>query len=100
MGALSDLAEAALDCLGHDPDGFWLMIEAGDVDWANHANNVDSSIGAVFSGDKAVKTVFDWIDARHDWDKTAVIVTADHGHFFNLKKPETIANAGAKKEHE
>ncbi len=29
------------------------MVESGDVDWANHANNLDSSIGAVFAGDEA-----------------------------------------------
>ena len=65
------------------------MVEAGDVDWANHANNLDSSIGAVVSGDLAVKAVFDWIDARKQWDRTAVIVTADHGHYFNLKDPRS-----------
>ena len=31
------------------------MIEAGDVDWANHANNIDNSIGAVISGDDAFR---------------------------------------------
>lgn len=93
---LAEMATTALDYLQHDPDGFWLMIEAGDVDWANHANNIDSSIGAVFSGDKAVKAVFDWIDARGDWDRTAVIVTADHGHYFCLKDAEAIAAANSK----
>jgi alkaline phosphatase len=91
---LADMAVAALDRLQHDEQGFWLMIEAGDVDWANHANNIDSSVGAVFSGESAVQAVFDWIDARDDWDKTAVIVTADHGHYFNLTSPEAIAKAG------
>lgn len=91
---LADMALAALEHLQHNDQGFWLMIEAGDVDWANHANNIDSSIGAVLSGDQAVKAVFDWIDARNDWDKTAVIVTADHGHYFNLTSPEAIAKAG------
>jgi alkaline phosphatase len=92
---LADFALAALDVLEKDNEGFWLMVEAGDVDWANHANNIDNSIGAVLSGDKAVKVVFDWIEGRKAWDKTAVIVTADHGHYFNLKNPETIARASA-----
>jgi len=92
---LADMSLSALKVLETDKDGFWLMIEAGDVDWANHANNIDNSIGAVFSGDKAVKAVFDWIDTRDDWDKTTVIVTSDHGHYFNLVDPEAISNAGA-----
>ena len=50
---LSDMATAALDVLAKRSQTFWLMIEAGDVDWANHANNIDNWIGAVISGDDA-----------------------------------------------
>jgi alkaline phosphatase len=87
---LADMARVGLDVLGSNPTGFWAMIEAGDVDWANHANNVDSSIGAVHSGDKMVKTVFEWIEAHGGWNKTAVIVTADHGHYLNIKNIEAF----------
>ncbi len=87
---LADMAESALDFLSQNKNGFWLMIEAGDVDWANHANNVDSSIGAVLSGDRAVKRVFDWIEAKKAWNDTVVIVTADHGHYLNLVQPEAL----------
>jgi len=92
---LADMAVSALQILEKNKNGFWLMIEAGDVDWANHANSIDNSIGAVFSGDAAVKAVFDWVERESDWSKTAVIVTADHGHYFVLKDAEAIANAGA-----
>ena len=43
---LADMTRAALTVLEKDPDGFWLMVEPGDVDWANHDNNLDNSIGA------------------------------------------------------
>ena len=33
------------------------MVEAGDVDWASHANDIDASIGAVKSGDAAFQAV-------------------------------------------
>ena len=92
---LADMALSALEILKQNKDGFWLMVEAGDVDWANHANSIDNSIGAVLSGDAAVKAVFDWVEKESDWTKTAVIVTADHGHYFMLKDPQAIANAGA-----
>ncbi len=92
---LADMSVAALDVLASRKKPFWLMVEAGDVDWANHANNLDSSIGAVISGDQAVKAVFDWVDEHKQWDQTAVIVTADHGHYFNLKDPDAIIAAGA-----
>ncbi len=73
------------------------MIEAGDVDWANHDDNVDNSVGAIISGDNAVRAVTDWVETHGGWENTVLIVTADHGHYFHLVKPEVIAEAGKKK---
>ena len=83
---LADLATAALDVLG-TRDRFWLMVEAGDVDWACHANNIDNCIGAIKSGAAAVQAIFDWIERHGGWDDTVVIVTSDHGHLFVLTDP-------------
>jgi alkaline phosphatase len=87
---LSDMASAAIHVLSQNPKGFWLMVEAGDVDWANHDNNIDSSIGAVLSGDAAVKRVTDWVEANSNWNESVVIVTADHGHYLFLDRPEQL----------
>ena len=87
---LAQMTEAAIQVLQEDPDGFWLMVEAGDVDWANHANNIDNAIGAVLSGDAAVEKIFHWIEARNAWDQSLVIVTSDHGHYFHLLQPEVL----------
>ena len=40
---LADMSQAALTVLSTNKAGFWLMIEAGDVDWANHDDNLDNS---------------------------------------------------------
>lgn len=88
---LADMTTQALKVLEKDKDGFWLMIEAGDVDWANHANNIDNSIGAVLSGDAAFKAVVEWVEKNNAWEDTVVILSADHGHYFNLAKPEALA---------
>ncbi len=90
---VADMTTAALRVLEQDEQGFWLMVEAGDVDWASHANNLDNAIGAVFSGDDAFAAVVDWVDSRDAWEETAVILTADHGHYFVLTDPAPIANA-------
>lgn len=90
---LADIATAALAVLSKNPNGFWLMIEAGDVDWANHDNNLDNSIGTVLDGDDAVRAVTQWVEAHGGWADTALIVTADHGHDLHLTKPEVIAEA-------
>jgi len=72
---------------------FWMLVEAGDVDWANHANNIDNSIGAVFCGDRAFESITRWAEDNDAWEDTAVFVTSDHGHFFVLENPQAIANA-------
>lgn len=87
---LADMTGAALRVLSARSDRFWLMVEAGDVDWANHSNNIDNSIGAVLSGEAAFSTVTDWVEANGGWKDTVVFVTADHGHYLVLEKPEVL----------
>lgn len=90
---LSEMALAAVDVLDSRSDRWWLMVESGDVDWANHANNIDNSIGAVYSGDDAFAAVVKWIEKNGGWEETALILTADHGHYFNLTRPEAFIQA-------
>lgn len=92
---LADATQAALLALEKADQGFWLMVEAGDVDWANHANNLDNSIGAVLSGESAFDVVINWVDANDAWPHTAVILTADHGHFLVLDDAKPIMQAGS-----
>ena len=75
-------------------DRIWLIVEAGDVDWANHQNNIDNSIGAVLSGDEAFQAVATWIEKNMGWDKSVVLVTSDHGHYLVLDRPEGLIDAG------
>lgn len=88
---LAQMTDAAIRVLSSGGDRFWLMVEAGDVDWANHENNIDDSIGAVFSGDDAVQVITNWIDGHDAWNESALIVTADHGHYFNLTDASVLA---------
>jgi len=96
---LSDIALAALSVLSQNSMGFWLMIEAGDVDWGNHDDNIDNSIGAILDGDDAFQAVTDWIEHHGGWQDTVLIVTADHGHYFHLTKPEVFAEAGRQRKN-
>ncbi|MCA9143877.1 MAG: alkaline phosphatase [Planctomycetaceae bacterium] len=84
---LADMTRAALTVLEPNDNGFWLMLEAGDVDWANHDNNLDNAIGAVNSGDAAVKVITDWVEQNSNWQESVMIVTADHGHYLVLDRP-------------
>ena len=87
---LADMTRAALTVLETNPKGFWLMVEPGDVDWANHDNNLDDAIGAVNSGDEAVKVITDWVEKNSNWDESVMIITADHGHYLFIDKPELL----------
>ncbi len=87
---LAEMTSVSVEFLGSEKKPFWLMVEAGDVDWANHDDNIDNSIGAVNSGDRAVKAITDWVEANSNWDESLLIVTADHGHMLNLVKPEML----------
>ncbi|MDZ8137492.1 MAG: esterase-like activity of phytase family protein [Nostoc sp. DedQUE04] len=94
---LKDLTSAALDVLGKDPDGFWLMVEGGDIDWSAHDNNIDNLIGTTLDFDKAVGSTIDWIDNNGGWDENLLIVTADHDHYLTLDGnfPTLVKNQGA-----
>lgn len=94
---LDDLSKAALSVLGKDPDGFWLMIEGGDIDWSAHDNNIDNLIGTVLDFDKAVGSVIKWINANGGWADNELIVTADHDHYLTLNNdfPTLLKTKGA-----
>jgi alkaline phosphatase len=90
---LADMAISALDVLASRAESFWLMVEAGDVDWANHVDNIDNSIGAVVSGDDAFRAVTQWIERHGGWGDTALILTADHGHYLFLDRPDLLLDS-------
>ena len=92
---LADMASAALEVLesrkqSETNEGFWLMIESGDIDWANHNNNIDDAIGAVLSAEEAFSKVVSWVDRNSNWDDTALILTSDHGHMMVLDRPKAL----------
>ena len=78
---LQDATLAALDVLGRNPRGFFLMVEQGDIDWANHDNDFRRMIGCVADLDAAVRAAVAFVDRPGDdidWTNTLLIVTADH----------------------
>jgi alkaline phosphatase len=72
---LSQMAETALHILDNDPDGFFLMIEGGLIDWAGHANHLPNTVWETIEFAETVQKVVDWAAGRTD---TLIIVTADH----------------------
>ncbi|MHB8771546.1 MAG: alkaline phosphatase [Syntrophales bacterium] len=82
---LAQASTAALKVLSHNKNGFFLMIEQGDIDWANHADDYQGLIGGMWDLDQAVRAVEAFIDQPGDgvdWSNTLVIITSDHGNSF------------------
>ncbi len=75
---LEEMTRVALNVLDEDPDGFFLMIEGGAVDWAGHSNESGRLIEEMLDFNKSVEAVYRWVDKNSNWDETLVIVTADH----------------------
>jgi alkaline phosphatase len=89
---LAEMTRAALKVMAAEPGRpFALFVEAGDVDFALHDNNIDTAIGATISGEEAVKVILDWVEAHSNWDDSVVIVTADHGHYLVIDDPDALA---------
>jgi alkaline phosphatase len=89
--SLAQMTDAALSVLSAQPaQPFILFVEAGDVDFALHANNLDNAIGAIFSGEEAVRTVVRWIETHSNWDESVLIVSSDHGHYLVVDDPQAL----------
>lgn len=75
---LAQVTNAALRVLHADPEGFFLMVEGGAVDWASHSNYTGRMIEEQIDFDDAVAAVVRWVERHSSWDETLLIVTADH----------------------
>lgn len=73
--SLADLTEAALARLEDDPDGFFLMVEGGQIDWAAHSNDAGWMLAELQRFDAAVDVALAYAEAHPD---TLLVVTADH----------------------
>lgn len=94
---LAEMSTAALRLLERNKEGFFLMIEGGQIDWAAHHNDAGLLLHELLKFDEAIATVLQWARGRDD---TLVVMTADHetGSFgfsysaHQIPEPEFIAN--------
>jgi alkaline phosphatase len=94
--SLKEMTTKALDILLRNPNGFFLMVEAGLIDWAGHDNDTGALLHEMLKFDETVALVHEWARDRPD---TLVLVTADHetGGFgfshsrFDLPAPRSLS---------
>lgn len=73
--SLAEMTRVALGSLNKNSQGFFLMVEGSQVDWAAHGNSVVGVVSEMEDFVSAVEVVLDF--ARQSGD-TLVIILADH----------------------
>ncbi len=73
--SLGDMTTSAIERLNQDKDGFFLMIEGSQIDWAGHDNDIVSAMSEMEDFEKSFKAAIEF--AKKD-KHTLVIATADH----------------------
>jgi len=94
---LAEGVEAALMVLSEDDDGFFLVVEQGDIDWANHYRNYHWMINAMYDLELAVGKAVEYVERPGDdidWSNTLLLVTADHVTGALRMSDEIISGAG------
>ena len=76
--SLAEMTLAALNVLDNNPNGLFLLVEGGAIDWANHSNQIARAIEETIDFNLAVDAVINWVEANSSWDDTLLIVTGDH----------------------
>ncbi|MBR9984792.1 MAG: alkaline phosphatase [Desulfosarcina sp.] len=84
--SIAEMTAKAIELLAQDKDGFFLMVEGSQVDWAGHNNDPIYMTTDFLAFDEAVKVACDFADEK---DKTLVMAFADHntggmkiGHYY------------------
>jgi len=73
--SLSELTAKAIEVLSKDQDGFFLMVEGGQIDSFAHSNDFDNVVRQVIEFDRAIAV---GLEFARKYGDTLVVVTADH----------------------
>ncbi|CAN8095151.1 unnamed protein product [Discula destructiva] len=86
LPGLKEMTLKAVDILherGGDK-GFFLMSEAASIDKQMHALDYDRALGDLLELDDTVRATVAKLEALGELENTLVLVTADHGHGFDV----------------
>jgi alkaline phosphatase len=72
---LAEMTAKAIEVLSRDPDGFFLMVEGGGIDWMAHNKDIAGTARDVVAFDEAVAVAYDFASTD---ENTLLVVTADH----------------------
>lgn len=81
MPYLWEMTQKAVETLDNNPNGFFLMVEAGMIDKYEHPLDWTRAVWDVLELDKTVAWAKNYAKTHGD---TLVVVTADHAHSFSV----------------
>ncbi|ERF72441.1 hypothetical protein EPUS_06070 [Endocarpon pusillum Z07020] len=83
---LKEMTLKAIEILNerHGDDGFFLMSEAASIDKMMHSLDYDRALGELLELDDTVKATMEYLEELGQLEDTQIIVTADHGHGFDV----------------
>lgn len=86
LPGLKDMTLKAVDVLHarHEQDGWFLMAEAASIDKQMHTLDYDRSLGELLELDDTVRATIEKLAALGELNDTLILVTADHGHGFDV----------------
>lgn len=73
--SLADYTKKGIELLDN-PNGFFMMVEGGKIDWACHANDAATTVRDVMAFDNAILEALAFY-AKHP-NETLIVVTGDH----------------------
>ncbi|MFW5981756.1 MAG: alkaline phosphatase [Halanaerobiaceae bacterium] len=106
--ALKDFVRKGIDLLDN-PDGFFMMVESGKIDWAGHANDAAASIHDTIAFNEAIEEAIEVYQKYPE--ETLIVVSSDHecggmtlgfagtayDTFFQVIERVTMSNVGFNK---
>ncbi len=99
---LPEFTQKAIEMLDN-PEGFFLMVEGGKIDWACHANDAAAFIHNTVSFDNSIAEAVEF--AKKHPKETLIVVTGDHecggltlgfagtkyGSYYDALKPQEVS---------
>jgi alkaline phosphatase len=73
--SISEMTTKALEVLKTDPDGFFLVVEGGRIDHAEHDNRIGDALADLLAFDAAIGLAMAYQE-EHEW--VTIVVSADH----------------------
>ncbi|KXX75706.1 Alkaline phosphatase H [Madurella mycetomatis] len=86
LPGLKDMTLKAVDIL-HErggKNGFFLMSEAASIDKQMHALDYDRALGDLLEFDDTIRATIEKLKSLDILDDTLIVVSADHGHGFDV----------------